>query len=53
VARQKPYTIAFAGAITEHLQAIDAKYHALIREKIGEQLRFAPGTETKNRKPLQ
>ena len=51
--RQQPYTLAFASAVTQHLQAIDAKYHALIREKIGEQLRFQPGTETKNRKPLR
>ena len=53
MARNKPYTLAFAAAVTDHLRAIDAKYHALIREKIGEQLRFEPGAETKNRKPLQ
>lgn len=51
--RQQPYTLAFASAVSEHLRAIDAKYHALVREKIGEQLRFAPGTETTNRKPLR
>jgi mRNA-degrading endonuclease RelE of RelBE toxin-antitoxin system len=53
VARQKPYTLAFASAVSDHLRAIEAKYHALIREKIGEQLRFQPGAETKNRKPLR
>jgi mRNA-degrading endonuclease RelE of RelBE toxin-antitoxin system len=53
MARQKPYTLAFASAVSEHLRAIEAKYHALIREKIGEQLRFEPSTETTNRKPLR
>src|SRR5947207_2249202 len=51
--RQQPYTLRFAAAVTEHLRAIDAKYHALIREKIGEQLRFEPAAETTNRKPLR
>ena len=40
-------------AYSPHLRAIDAKYHALIQEKIGEQLRFEPATETTNRKPLR
>ena len=53
MARQKPYTLAFASAVSEHLRAIEAKYHALVREKIGEQLRFVPGAETTNRKPLR
>src|SRR2546423_2223183 len=47
------YTLAFAAEVTKHLRAIDAKYHALIQEKIGEQLRFEPATETTNRKPLR
>ncbi len=53
MARQTPYTLAFASAVSKHLRAIDAKYHALVREQIGEQLRFEPGTATTNRKPLQ
>lgn len=53
MARQQPYTLAFASAVTKQLRAIDAKYHGLIREKIGEQLRFEPGTATTNRKPLR
>jgi mRNA-degrading endonuclease RelE of RelBE toxin-antitoxin system len=53
MARQRPYTLAFAFEVTKHLRAIDVKYHALIREKIGEQLRFEPTVETKNRKPLR
>jgi mRNA-degrading endonuclease RelE of RelBE toxin-antitoxin system len=51
--RRRPYTLAFANEVAEHLRAIDAKYHSLIREKIGEQLRFEPATETNNRKPLR
>src|SRR5262249_16608429 len=53
MARRQPYTLAFASEVTGHLRAIDAKYHTLIREKIGEQLRFEPSTETTNRKPLR
>jgi hypothetical protein len=40
MARRQAYTLAFASAVTTHLHAINAKYHALIGEKIGEQLRF-------------
>lgn len=53
MARRQPYTLAFASEVTGHLRAIDAKHHTLIREKIGEQLRFEPATETTNRKPLR
>ena len=53
MARRQPYTLAFAAAVTKHVRALDAKFHALIREKIGEQLRFEPGAETTNRKPLR
>jgi mRNA-degrading endonuclease RelE of RelBE toxin-antitoxin system len=53
MARRQAYTLAFASEVTKHLRAIDAKYHALIREKIDEQLRFEPATETTNRKPLR
>src|SRR5262245_42566774 len=53
MARRQAYTLAFASEVTKHLRAIDAKYHALIREKIGEQLRFTPCAETTNRKPLR
>jgi mRNA-degrading endonuclease RelE of RelBE toxin-antitoxin system len=53
MARRQPYTLAFASEVTRHLRAIDAKYHALVRAKIGEQLRFEPAAETTNRKPLR
>src|SRR5256885_14191934 len=53
MARRQQYTLAFASEVTDHLRSIDSKYHSLIREKIGEQLRFEPATETTNRKPLR
>jgi len=53
VARRQAYALAFASEVTKQLRVIDAKYHTLIREKIGEQLRFRPATETTNRKPLR
>jgi mRNA-degrading endonuclease RelE of RelBE toxin-antitoxin system len=53
MARRQAYILAFASQVTKHLRAIDAKYHALIQEKIGEQLRFEPAAETTNRKPLR
>ena len=36
----------------QHLRAIEAKYHSLIRATIQEQLSFEPENETRNRKPL-
>ena len=53
MARRHAYALAFASQVTKHLRAINAKYHALIRKKSGEQLRFEPATETTNRKPLR
>src|SRR6516164_2197025 len=53
MAKRHAYTLAFAAEVTKHLRAIDAKYHSLIREKIGEQSRFEPASETTNRKPLR
>src|SRR5437763_587605 len=51
--RRRPYTLIYARGVTKHLEVIDAKYDSLIRAKIEEQLRFEPGIETKNRKPLR
>jgi mRNA-degrading endonuclease RelE of RelBE toxin-antitoxin system len=53
MARRQPYTLIYARGVTKHLESIDAKYDRLIRETIEEQLRFEPGVETKNRKPLR
>lgn len=51
--RRQPYTLIYARGVVEHLKSIDAKYDRLIREQIEQQLRFEPGVETKNRKPLR
>lgn len=53
MAEREPYTLIYAPAVKDHLRAIDAKHHALIRQKIEEQLKFDPSVETKNRKPLR
>jgi hypothetical protein len=53
MARKRPFALIFDPEVKQHLRAIEAKYHSLIRETIQEQLLFEPLTETKNRKPLQ
>jgi hypothetical protein len=53
MAPRQPYTLLYARAVTQHMECISSKYDGLIREKIGEQLRFEPNVETKNRKPLR
>jgi len=51
--RKQPYSLSYDQATKEHLRAIQAKYHSLIRTVVEEQLRFEPESETRNRKPLQ
>jgi mRNA-degrading endonuclease RelE of RelBE toxin-antitoxin system len=53
MARKQPFTMAFDPEVKDHLRAIEAKYHSLIRTTIQEQLEFEPDTETRNRKPLK
>jgi hypothetical protein len=52
MARKQPYAISYDEAIKEHLRAIEAKYHPLIRVEIEARLQFEPAKETRNRKPL-
>ena len=49
---QLPFVIRYDKQTKQHLRAIDAKYHSLIRKIIEEQLLFEAETETRNRKPL-
>jgi mRNA-degrading endonuclease RelE of RelBE toxin-antitoxin system len=49
----QPFALTYAPEVKHHLQAIEGKYHALIRERIEEQLSFEPGAQTRNRKPLR
>lgn len=53
MARRHPYTLIYARGVTQHLKSIDAKYDNLIRQTMEEQLRFEPGVETRNRKPMR
>ena len=52
MAKMPPFTLTYDPAATLHLDAIDRKYHSLIRRGIEEQLGFEPETRTRNRKPL-
>jgi mRNA-degrading endonuclease RelE of RelBE toxin-antitoxin system len=52
VKEKRSFALVFDAEVKRHLRAIDAKYHALIRSAIEEQLRFEPGVETRNHKPL-
>jgi len=47
------FQLIYATPTKEHLQAIDQKYHKLIRKTIESQLQFEPDKETRNRKPLK
>jgi hypothetical protein len=49
MARKQPYDLSYDQATKEHLQAIDAKYHSLIRREIEAQLSFEP--EARNSQP--
>lgn len=53
MAKREAYNLVYAPAVKGHLQAIDEKFHSLIRGKIEEQLLFEPGRQTRNRKPLR
>jgi mRNA-degrading endonuclease RelE of RelBE toxin-antitoxin system len=52
MAKQPKLTLSFAPETIEHLDAIDSKYHGLLRRTINEQLTHTPTAETRNRKPL-
>ena len=51
--KRNPFTLIYDPEIGGHLDAIDSKYHSLIRATIEEQLEFEPETATRNRKPLE
>lgn len=53
VAGRPAFSLIYDPEVRQHLGAIEAKYHSLIRAAIEEQLAFEPETETRNRKPLQ
>ena len=50
---KRRFRLIYAPQVKGHLQAIEAKYHSLIRRTIESQLQFEPDVETRNRKPLK
>ncbi|MBI1831619.1 MAG: addiction module toxin RelE [Planctomycetes bacterium] len=52
MAKQPRFTLTFAPETIDHLDAIESKYHGVIRRLIKEQLCFTPVQETRNRKTL-
>jgi hypothetical protein len=52
MAKQLPFALIYDPAIAAHLDAIESKYHSLIRTTIEEQLQHEPDTATRNRKPV-
>ena len=53
MARRGRFAIIYAPEVGRHVKAIEAKHHGLIRGAIDDQLSFAPGERTRNRKPLE
>jgi mRNA-degrading endonuclease RelE of RelBE toxin-antitoxin system len=51
--RRRPYALVYAPVVKEHIRAVERHHYSLIRATLEKQLRFEPGTETMNRKPLQ
>ena len=50
---KQPFKLTVMPQFGERLDAIESKYHPLIREKIADLLRYEPDTKTRNRKPLR
>ena len=53
MSRQPQFALVFAPEVIDHLEAIERKYHRLIRQTLDEQLSHTPAVETRNRKPLE
>ena len=51
--RRVRFAIMYAPEVRRHVDAIAPKHHGLLRKAIQEQLSFAPGEPTRNRKPLE
>ncbi len=47
------YRLMFAPEVVTHVEAIDRKYHSLIRKTIQQRLIHEPGRLGRNRKPLE
>jgi hypothetical protein len=53
MALRSRFALVYAPIVKQHLRAIEARHHSLIRSTIEAQLFFEPDTETRNRKPLK
>jgi len=53
MAKRQPFVLVYDPEITNHLDAIESRFHTLIRTTIEEQLLFEPETATRNRKQLE
>jgi hypothetical protein len=50
---KQKFVLIYAPLTKLHLKTIERKYYSLIRTTIEDELRFDPGVETRNRKPLK
>jgi mRNA-degrading endonuclease RelE of RelBE toxin-antitoxin system len=48
-----PYRIDYSPAAVEHLRALGAGQQRIVLDSVDEQLRYQPGLETRNRKPMR
>ena len=53
MALRSRFALVYAPVVKQHLRAIEARHHSLIRATIEEQLFYEPDTATRNKKPLQ
>ena len=53
VTAARRYGIIYAPEVRDHVNAIEPKYHGILRQTIGQQLTSAPDHRTRNRKPLE
>ena len=53
MAKKPPYSLVYADAVVDHLEAIEAKNHTAIFAAIESQLLYEPDVQTRNRKPLE
>lgn len=53
MAKKPAFALVYAAEVKQHLLAIEAKYHSLIRSEAEARLAFDPDVETRNRKPLK
>ena len=51
--RRPRFAIMYAPEAARHVDAIEAKYHTLIRRAVKEQLSFVPDQQSRNRKRLE